>query len=334
MRDTTASILSNTKVLFGAQIITWASSFILIMFIPRYLGADSYGQLYFAISITTLGGLLIDLGLSNFFVKEVARDKTKVNHFFMNAAGLRLITWPVAMAGMFIYILITGYESEIITIIFILGFGKLLEVISDLIHRIFQSFEKLQYRSIAVIIERVSLAIIAVSLLLSGYGVVTIALAMTFSVLLNFITSLLLLPKLVHLKIQVQPSAWLPLMRGAFPFLISTFFSFVYFRIDVIMLSAMTGDMVVGWYGAPYKLFDTLMFFPVILHMAVFPVFSRLWKESREQFVETARKILHVNVIIGLPVSFLLTVLAKPIVDLLFGFEHYASSVILLQGLA
>jgi len=334
MKENKTSILSNTKTMFVAQLITWTSSFFLMMFLPRYLGADAYGRLYFAMSLTMLGGLIIDLGLSSFFVKEVARDKSIVNMFFMNGIGLRIITWLIAMGVMLFYVYLTGHTSELITLLLILGFQKLLETISDLAHRIFQSFEQLSYRSIAVIIERVTLAVISVSMLLLGYGVITIAFVMTFSSMLNFLTCLYLLPRLVTLKFFVTPSSWSKLIRGSLPFLIASFFSFVYYRIDVIMLSAMTNDRVVGWYGAPYKLFDTMMFFPSILQMAVFPVFSRLWKQSRENFILSARRSLDITIIVGFAITFCLVTLARQIVDFLFGIEHYENSVILLQGLA
>lgn len=334
MSETGASILNNTKTMFTAQIITWASSFFLMMFLPRYLGADAYGRLYFAMSLTMLGGLIIDLGFSNYFVKEVARDRTKVNLFFMNGVGLRIVAWLAAMVVMFVYVYITGYTSELLTLVLILGLQKLLETISDLAHRIFQSFEKLRYRSVAVIVERVSLSMIAVTMLLLGYGVITIAVVMTFSTFLNFLTCLYFLPRLVTMKMKITFSSWFELMRGSLPFLISTFFSFVYYRIDVIMLSAMTNDSVVGWYGAPYRLFDTMMFFPSILQMAILPVFSRLWKQSWNDFMLNARHMLDVTIIIGFLISFCLIALARPIVDLLFGLEHYSNSVILLQVLA
>ena len=334
MSETGTSILNNTKTMFVAQIITWTSSFFLMMFLPRYLGADAYGRLYFAISLTMLGGLIIDLGFSNYFVKEVARDRTKVNLFFMNGIGLRIVAWLTAMAIMFLYVYITGFTSELLSLLLILGFQKLLETISDLAHRIFQSFERLRYRSIAVIIERVSLSAIAVTMLLLGYGVITIALVMAFSTFLNFLTCLYFIPRLVTIKMQITISSWMKLIGGSLPFLISTFFSFVYYRIDVIMLSALTNNSVVGWYGAPYRLFDTMMFFPSILQIVVFPVFARLWKQSRNDFILNARRSLDASIIIGFLIAFCLIALARPIVDLLFGLEHYLNSVILLQLLA
>lgn len=334
MKETNHVILNNVKVMFIAQIITWSASFVLIMLLPRYFGADEYGHLYFVISLTMLGAMVIDLGLGSFFVKEIARDKSKVNEFLMNGVCLRIITWLAVMAGLFIYIWMMGYSRETFILLFILGFGKLLEMIADLGHRIFQSFERLVYRSIAVVIQQVSLAIIAVVMILSGYGIVPIALAMTFSSLLNFLACFYFLPRLVNLKFRVQPSLWSGILRGGLPFLVASFFSFIYFRIDVIMLSSMASNRVVGWYGAPYKLFDTLMFFPSILFIVVFPVFSRLWKESKHEFVQSARRALDLTLIVGVFAGFSLIVLARPVIDFLFGLQQYAHSVILLQGLA
>ncbi len=334
MKESNYIILNNAKVLLIAQIITWASSFVLIMLLPRYLGADEYGHLYFVISLTMLGAMVVDLGLGNFFVKEIARDRSKVNEFFMNGIGLRAVAWVAVMAGLFLYVWVMGYSQETFTLLFILGFGKLFEMIADLGHRVFQSFERLVYRSIALVVQQVSLAIIAVAMIFAGYGIVWIAAAMTFSVLLNFLACFYFLPRLVVLKFRMQLSTWLGILRGGLPFLVASFFSFVYFRIDVVMLSSMASNRVVGWYGAPYKLFDTLMFFPSIMFVVVFPVFSRLWKESKEEFIQSARRALDLTLIVGVFAGFSLIVLARPVIDFLFGLRQYAPSVILLQGLA
>jgi O-antigen/teichoic acid export membrane protein len=342
MKESSASILSNTRSLMIAQIFTWASSFVLMMFLPRYLGAEAYGRLYFAISITMLAELIINLGLSSYFVKEVSRDKLKANLFLMNAASLRFIAWLIVMGCIFIYVISTGKlseetnseSSETIIMLFILGIGTLLTSFSDLAYRIFQSFERLSFRSIAIAIERISLAVISVPLLIAGYGPVTISIVMALSYLFSLIISVYFLPRLINIKFEIQPSTWISLSKGALPFLISTIFAFIYFRIDVVMLSAMTNDEVVGWYGAPYKLFDTLMFFPLILQFAVFPVFARLWKESFDNFVQTAKKVFNISIIVSVLFSFILFTLANPITNFLFGLKGFENSVIILQGLA
>jgi O-antigen/teichoic acid export membrane protein len=334
MQSAGHSIMRNTRTMMIAQVITWASSFVLMMFLPRYLGAENYGRLYFVLSLTLLGSMLIDLGLNNFFVKEVARDKSKAGIFLVNASGIKIIAWAAALAGILIYLDQANYSSEMSEVFIVLGIGMLFQTLSDQLHRVFQSFEQMQYRSAAVIIERVVLAAAGVSLLITGYGIVAIAEVMTFCMMLNFITSAYFLTRLMTLKFRIRLKTWIELLRGALPFMISTVFAFVYFRIDVVMLSAMTNDRIVGWYGAPYKLFDTLMFFPVILQTAVYPVFSHLWKESKEELFYVTKRLMSITIIAGTAASFLLISQSRHIIDMLFGLKDFAGSVIILQGLS
>ena len=44
---------------------------------------------------------------------------------------------------------------------------------------------------------------------------------------------------------------------GGLPFLVWVIFGEIYVRIDVLMLSLMTSDAVVGWYGAATRLYGT-----------------------------------------------------------------------------
>jgi O-antigen/teichoic acid export membrane protein len=48
--------------------------------LARYLGADGFGVLSFAISITAIFGILVDMGLSTLMIREVTRDKPKINN--------------------------------------------------------------------------------------------------------------------------------------------------------------------------------------------------------------------------------------------------------------
>ena len=73
--DVSKSVSRNFSVMFGAQIITWLSGFVLLYFLPRYLGAQDFGRLYLALSIQMILGLLIDFGGNYLIPKEVARVK-------------------------------------------------------------------------------------------------------------------------------------------------------------------------------------------------------------------------------------------------------------------
>jgi O-antigen/teichoic acid export membrane protein len=192
----------------------------------------------------------------------------------------------------------------------------------------------MEYRSITLIIEKVFLAAVGVTMLLLGYGSLTIAAVILTSMAVNFAFSFHFLRKTIALHPAIQPSTWMPLLRRGFPFMISAMLGFIYYRINVMMLSSMTNEAVVGWYGAPFRLFDTLMFFPSILNTAVYPVLSRLFQSSKESMIQTSRKVFDITLLFAMPMAVGMASLAGPIISLLFGLREYSNSVVVLQILS
>ena len=72
-------------------------------------------------------------------------------------------------------------------------------------------------------------------------------------------------------------------MRAAVPTGIASFFSYALARIDAVILSIMTHDsVVVGRYGAAYRIFDATLFVSWALGLALFPLLSRFKRGSHE----------------------------------------------------
>jgi O-antigen/teichoic acid export membrane protein len=115
------------------------------------------------------------------------------------------------------------------------------------------------------------------------------------------------------------------------PYFLWSVFAIIYYRIDAVMLSLMTTESVVGWYGAAYRFFDVLMFLPSIVSWAMFPVLSRLKQESGGELIRVTRKSLDFILLAGIPVSIAVFVFSKEIIALFFGLQEYTHSVALLQ---
>src|SRR6266404_2680946 len=95
--DSATSITKNTTVMMTSQMITWISSFILMMFLPRYLGSDEYGRLYLAISITMIFQIIIEFGGNYSIPKEVSRHPERAPALAANFIGLRVLLWACSL---------------------------------------------------------------------------------------------------------------------------------------------------------------------------------------------------------------------------------------------
>ena len=89
--DTITRIAKNTTVLFLSQIISYALGIFLSLYIARYLGANGYGILSFALAFSGIFSILADLGLSTLTVREVSRDKSLATKYLGNVLLIKII---------------------------------------------------------------------------------------------------------------------------------------------------------------------------------------------------------------------------------------------------
>ena len=84
--NTVQRIAKNTGVLLASQIVSYIFGFFFVMYTARYLGAEGFGVLSFALAFTGIFGVFADLGLRQLTVREVARDKSLAGKYLGNIA--------------------------------------------------------------------------------------------------------------------------------------------------------------------------------------------------------------------------------------------------------
>jgi acetyltransferase-like isoleucine patch superfamily enzyme len=125
------------------------------------------------------------------------------------------------------------------------------------------------------------------------------------------------------------------LVMQSIPFLIYGVIGVIYYRIDTVFLQAMTSTSVVGTYGAAYRLFDTLVFLPNIVIVAVmYPVMAKLSVNSERQMKVAIEKSVNFLLVAGIPVMVGMIVAAPNIIGYLYHNNQFTPSVPILQALA
>jgi O-antigen/teichoic acid export membrane protein len=152
------SITRNMSVMMGAQVITWVTSFVLLYFLPRYLGSEDFGRLYLALSIKMMLGLMIDFGGNYLIPKEVARSARRGSKILNSYILLRIGLWMLAMGLILLLSDLLGYSDHVHLLIIILAIGKLWEGGGAAIGSYFLGIERMEYPSLANIFEKVFVA--------------------------------------------------------------------------------------------------------------------------------------------------------------------------------
>jgi O-antigen/teichoic acid export membrane protein len=333
--------LKNTAIQAVSQVVTWTLSWVLLVILPRYLGDTQFGKLFFALSYGTMFSTLINLGVNTFLVKEVAvlhpapdmpaaeiaRRRTGLHALLSNVLAFKLALAAVVYAIQSTLIFFLPYDPASREAVLIIGMGTCLGAITQTLGGAFQGLEYMLAPSLILIAEKTIITAACALLLWQGQALVAVCWVHTAAAVVSFMLSLGWLYRRERFGF-----AWdWPLLRrifvGGLPFLIWVVFGEIYIRIDVLMLSLMTSDAVVGWYGAATRLYGTLLFIPNILTTSIFPAMMRMGSDLADDaaFARAAERLMNLVLFAAIPISAGAIAVANPLVRLLYGpgpFEH------------
>jgi len=332
--NTVQTIAKNTGVLGISQVITSILGFFLLIYIARYLGEVGFGKYSFAISFTTLFAIFANLGMNNYIIRELARNKNLTNEYLTNVSIIKLILSVLAFALIVLTINLMDYPQDTTYAVYLFGIYMILTSFALTFRSIFQAYERMEYDAAVGVIEYIMLFSLVLFVLFSGYGLIELAYVYIFAGIVAVTISFsIVLIKITKPKPTIDFSLWKPLVIGSIPFALNALFAVLFFQIDTVMLSVLKGDVAVGIYNAAYIPLLALGVIPTVFISALYPVMSRYFvssKDSLETFTGLSSKYM---AIIGFPVAIGCFVLADRFIALFYA-GQFSASIIAFQILA
>ena len=135
--------------------------------------------------------------------------------------------------------------------------------------------------------------------------------------------------KFGNIKISLSLNSLADTFKHTVPYGMSTFLSQLYARTDIVLIGFLLGESLAGIYNVGYRIVFFLLFIPKFASITLLPIISRLFHESRFEFQKMYNKSLNMMVIIALPVSAGLCLIAPDFIELVFGSKFNESSTIL-----
>ncbi|MEW6407241.1 MAG: flippase [Patescibacteria group bacterium] len=320
-------MFKNTFWLGIAQFIQVALAAIIGILLARYLGAIDYGKYTFAISFTSLFAVLFDFGFSTYLINEIARDKSKLNSYLGNILSLKILISVIFIILIYILIIFSGKPFDVKILVYVSGLTLIFNSFSILFYAIFRAHEKMELEALFVSLFAVINFICVILAILIKLNLLQILSVSLFVSLLGIITVFAFVQKRVtKIELKKEIPLWRKLLKDITPFVLSGVFINIYFYIAQVILSFMKGNEITGWYGAIYKILLVVTSVIGVYYAVFFPIASRLFKEDRNKL----KLLLHVSMrgalILCLPLSFGVALLAKPLVLLIFGNDFSKSA--------
>ena len=331
MQETISRIAKNTVVTMGAEIINRILALILTIAIARYLGDLGFGQYSFIITVMMLFQVLADFGLDGLTIREVAKNIDKTEYYLRNVLALKFALGLINFVALAFIINIMNKPPIVIYSVYIAGLSIIFFSLANTFSSIFNAHERLDLKALLSILTRlIVLALTLLAIILRKNLMVLITIILISEISRTILGWKIYTRKFAPIKFELDLSLCKRLLRISVPFALIGIIALIYFKIDIVMLSLMKGDQVVGWYSAAYTLLAALLFITEAYNLAIFPALSRYAVSARELLAFSWEKSVKYLLIISLPIAVGATILADRFI-ILFYSTSYVSSTLALQ---
>ncbi|MCP4427749.1 MAG: flippase [Chloroflexi bacterium] len=313
----------------ASQLITWGLTLALMIFLPRMLGATAVGQFHLANSIWAIVGIVAAFGMDILLTKEIARNPDKTTELLGTAVVLRAIIYLVGFSVAALYVRWAGYGNQTIAVIYVIGVSVFIMQFSEMCRASLQGLERMEFISLADIMTKAFSTVVGLILLFLGQGVLVIAFVMIGASIVSLMIQGASLRRLqpVRFRFDWQIARWI--LKSSFPYFLVSGFLVMYIQVDIVIISLLVDEEVVGWYGAADSLFATLLFIPSVFITAVFPVLSRMYADESDVLPRLMRKSFDLLALLSIPIGLGIFAIAEPLVVLLFGADFVNSGPVL-----
>lgn len=321
---------ANMSWMFGGQMFSLLVSFFIGAWIARYLGPENYGVLSYSIAFVGLFGFIASFGIDGILNRDLIQTPEKRDKLLGTAFRLKLIGGVIAFSLTFISVLIFQSSPLVQLLVVLFSFTFILQSI-NVINTYFNAEVKSKNNVRATIIATIISSILKIIVILLGEGVIWLIIIYVLDSLWQGI-GLIKAYKRYGLKIgdwKFNHVLAREILKNSWPLMLSTAAALIYLKIDQIMIGSMLGNYKVGIYAAAVRLVEVWYFVPGIISTTLFPAIINAKNTSVEMYKNRLKNFYILMAIIPIVIAILITLLAKPIILVLFGSGYLESIVVL-----
>ncbi len=324
------NLLKNTLALSVPNAINPFLSFILVLVISRYLGAEGLGQYSLLLSFSLIFITVSSLGLGSLVVREVSRDPAHVHAFFVNCLGFGLISSLVGLIVMNVVIHTMRYDQTVVLGAFFCSLGLIPGTAIRYMESIFRGLERSEFVAAGFAFENGLRVVLCVPLVLLGHGIVAIFAVITILRLLAFF-----LLYCFYVRIngrpawELRPEIWRHLTREGPTFAGIAVFSTLHLNMSEVMLSKLQSIEAVGIFSAAGRIVTMCETIPLGFSLAVLPFLTKKTGAGSQDLRESTISSLRYVFIGVCPVVAGIFVLGDQIIDLVYGPKFVAAGPVL-----
>ena len=299
------------------------------MITARYLGPSNYGVISYVASVVAFALPIMQLGLSHTLVKEFVNSPDQEGKILGTSLAINIVSSFFCIIGCIAFVMITDAgETETILVCVLYSLTLLFQA-TEMTQYWFQSKLRSKYPSLASLGAYVVVACYKVFLLVTEKSVVWFAFSNVLDYALISIALLVIYMKLGGQRLSVDWRIGREMLSKSKYYIIPSLMVMIFQHTDRIMIKFMVDEIETGLYSAAITCIGISGFVFAAVIESARPV---ILQEKERDYALYEKRVIQLYSIItcmSLAQSIGMTLLAKPLVYLLYGAEYSATAGIL-----
>lgn len=303
--------------------------------VQNMVGSNEYGLYFSLFNFSMLFNIILDVGITNFNNLSISQNAAKINTFFFNIIGLKLVLAIIYALLAITMAFVLGYEARQIHLLLILCLNQFLLSFVLMLRSNVSGLQYYTLDSFLSVLDRllmITLSVIVIwgHVLHRALQIEDFALIQTFSyATAALIIGVVIFKKIPQLTFTLSGAEMLRIFKSCIPFALLGLLMSVYNRLDGVMLERLLpdGKMHAGIYAQSFRVLEAVSMFAFLFPTLLLPMFSALLGK-REDVGSLVRLSFSILFIAAVSFAVTCTIFNKEIIGTLYHEGNAYSSVV------
>lgn len=314
---------ANTSWILAEQLLRLLSELLVGIWVARYLGAEQFGILSYAIAFVAIFNPIAKLGLDGIVVRDLINAPGQKINLLGTAFWLKLGGAFLSLAFVMLVVQLSSNDYTVKLYILIIATGMIFQSF-EVVAFYFQSQVQGRYISSSKLLQLLFSSILKIYLVLVDGD-------LKWFVLISLVDQATLAAAYLIIYRRQQLSGFFrsfecniakKLLKDSWPLIFSGLVVLVYMRIDQVMIKEMLGDKEVGIYSVAVRLSEVWYFVPMVITTSVFPSIVNAKKISEALYYARLQRLYSLMVLVAIGVAVPTTIISDWLIVYLYGEEY------------
>jgi O-antigen/teichoic acid export membrane protein len=308
-----------------------ASASLTFIIVARILGPTEAGVYGLGVAFSAIGAGIAYWGLDQVIARDLAQRRDLVGLYSINfIVGRAVLATIVSLAIAASTLWPFRYDAHTRMTITLMAVSILPNAVDDVWASLFVALERMDISAFTAVTTGIVHLVLAYFIVQSGGTAESVALVVVATSLARLTLNTLFGIRYLRGKaISLSFSFITGQLREALPFLFINLCITLGAQADTVLLSLFLSEYEVGLYRGALTIVTAGLLLPEAFRVAVLPTMARLYSESYQAFVRMYQRFSFYLVLIALPISGVIFVLADFILTWLYGQAFAVGAVVL-----